>query len=133
MRQLALIIAILVFSAGLCWAGGFEAAGKMDGNTVKVRFDKSHPVLGVNRVEITIADQQSRPVRNVQVNVEYLMPSLPGKPPMMDYLAAAKLVKDKYVATLTLPMKGEWKMILSMVTMAETKQTEAVTFAFEVK
>ncbi len=135
MRHLVAIVAmVLFFSAGSPWAGAFEAAGKADGNTVRVTFDKSQPSLGVNQVEIAITDQQSRPISNVQVNVEYFMPSLPGKPPMMDYLATAKPVgKNKYVAILNLDMKGEWRMVVSMVTVAEAKQTEAVTFAFEVK
>lgn len=124
---------VLFFTTAVCWGAGFEIAGKTDGYAVRATFDKSQPTRGKNQVMITITDAESRPVRNVQVNVEYLMPSLPGKPPMMDFVTTAKPVEDKYTATLNLTMKGEWIIVVSIVTVAESKPAEAIRFALEVR
>jgi hypothetical protein len=127
---LTLIAVITLTTAGLCWAEGFQLTGKADSYTAKVTFLEGQPVKGSNRVRIDVVNTSSKSVKDAQVEIEYLMPSLPGKPPMMDYHTTAKKVGAAYEATLDLDMTGEWKMIVS-VTWA--KHTEKATVGFVIK
>ena len=96
----------------------------------KVEFLNGQPAKGSNLVRIEIIDARSGPVKDAQVLIEYLMPSLPGKPPMMDYRATAKRAGSAYEATLNLDMTGEWKMVLSIT---RAKRTEKTTVGFVIK
>jgi hypothetical protein len=130
MKQFVTLITILILATSLCRAEGFELTGKAESYTAKVTFLEGQPVKGSNRVRIDIVDSSSRHVTDAQVGVEYLMPSLPGKPPMMDYHTTAKRAGAAYETTLKIDMTGEWKIVLSITRM---KHTEKVTVAFLVK
>ena len=130
MRWAIRIITLFLMTAGLCWAGGYEATGKAGPYTVVATFDRAAPAEGVNRLAIAVTDSESRPVKDARVDVEYFMPSLPGKPPMMDYRTSAKPSREGYGASLNLSMKGQWKATLSIV---RPKGTEKMTFGFVVK
>jgi hypothetical protein len=81
-------------------------------------------------VGIEILDTASRPVKDARVEVEYLMPSLPGKPPMMDYHTSANKVSTTYEAILKPDMSGEWRILLSIT---RAGHTEKATLRFELK
>ena len=130
MKQFLTFITILMLTACLCRAEGFEITGKTDTYTAKVTFLEGQPVKGSNRVRIDIIDASSRHVKDAQVEIEYLMPSLPGKPPMMDYHTTAKRVGAAYEAFLKTDMAGEWKMVLSIT---RTKRTEKATVGFVIR
>ena len=130
MKQFLTFITILMLTAGLCRAEGFEITGKAKTCTAKVTFLEGQPVKGSNRVRIDIIDASSRHVKDAQVEIEYFMPSLPGKPPMMDYHVTAKRVGAAYEAFLKLDMTGEWKMVLSIT---RTKRTEKATVGFVIR
>jgi hypothetical protein len=130
MKQFVFFITILVLTTGLCGAEGFEITGKAETYTAKVTFLQGQPVKGANRVRIEILDAASRAVKDTQVEIEYLMPSLPGKPPMMDYHAPANKVGAAYEATLRLDMTGEWKIIVSIT---RAQRTEKATLEFVMK
>ena len=130
MKRFFAFVTILLLTAGLCRAGGFEIVGKTESYTAKVTFLEGQPVKGSNRVKIDIIDASSGYVKDARVEIEYLMPSLPGKPPMMDYRTTAERVGASYEATLKLDMTGEWKMILSVL---RTKRTEKATVGFVVR
>jgi hypothetical protein len=130
MKWAVQIIAIFLVTAGLCWAGGYEATGKAGPYTVSATFDRPRPVEGTNRVEIAVTDGASRRVPDARVDIEYFMPSLPGKSPMMDYHTPAKPSGHGYGAILNLTMKGLWKVTVSIV---GSGSTEKMTFAFELK
>ena len=123
-------IVVFLVAAGLCWAAGYETKGKAGPYGVVVTFDQTTPVEGTNRLEIAVTDSASRHVKDARVDIEYLMPSLPGKPPMMDYHTPANPSGDGYVATLNLTMKGQWKAIISI---ARQDRAEKMTFDFVVK
>jgi len=123
-------IVVFVAAAGLCWAGGCEATGKAGPYAVTATFDRQTPGEGTNSLRIAVTDSTSKPVRDARVDIEYFMPSLPGKPPMMDYHAPAKPSKEGYAATLNLTMKGQWKATISI---AGPSGTEKMTFDFAVK
>jgi hypothetical protein len=130
MKQFLSLIAILMLTAGLCRAEGFEVTGKAETYTAKVTFLDGQPVKGSNRVRIDIMDASSRVVKDAQVEIEYLMPSLPGKPPMMDYHTTAKRVGVAYETTLKMDMIGEWKIVLSIT---RAKFTEKASVGIVIK
>ena len=130
MKQFLAFIAIVMLTAGICRAEGFEMTGKTETYTAKVTFLEGQPVKGSNRVIIDIIDGSSRYVKDALVEIEYFMPSLPGKPPMMDYRTTANRVGASHEATLNLDMKGEWKMVLSVT---RAKRTEKATVEFIVR
>ena len=130
MKSLFFIIAVLLVVPGICLAAGYRETGKAGSYSIQVTFDKERPVLGPNRVEVTVTDAASQPVPGAQMKIDYFMPSLPGRPPMMSYSTAAKPVDGTYEATVDLTMKGLWKMIVSITA---ARQTEKAAFAFEVK
>jgi hypothetical protein len=57
-------------------------------------------------MSIYIEDRALKPVTDAHVEVKYLMPSFPGKPPMMEYNIAAKLKGKHYLAQMDLSMAG---------------------------
>ena len=130
MRSLFFMTAVLLIIPGICVAAGYVETAKTGGYSVRATFDKSRPVPGPNRVEIAVTDTASHPVREAQVRIDYSMPSLPGKPPMMAYSTAAKPIDGRYEATIDLTMKGLWKMEVSITT---AQRTEKAVFSFEVR
>ena len=69
MKQFLSLIAILMLTAGLCRAEGFEVTGKAETYTAKVTFLDGQPVKGSNRVRIDIMDASSRHVKDAQVEM----------------------------------------------------------------
>jgi hypothetical protein len=114
MKKLFSIFLMFIVTSGLCWAEGYEVKGKAGSYAVVVTFDKSRPVLGTNRMKITITDAESRAVTDAQVRVESFMPSPGRKSSMMSYSTTAKPEGDKYEATIDLRMKGRWEVTISI-------------------
>jgi hypothetical protein len=130
MRNALFATMVFLMVVGPSWAKDYVVTGKAGGYTVKAIFDKTRPVLGANRLEIAVTDAASRPMTDAQVDIDYFMPSLPGRPPMMDYNITAKPLGDRYEATLKLTMKGEWKVAVSVT---RSNKTEKMTFGFDVR
>ena len=130
MRLLILFFALFMALAAICSAEEYQLSGKAGDYNVVMTFGQARPVEGENRTEVAITDKASRPVTDAHVKVEYLMPSFPGRAPMMDYATTAKPLGMVYEATLNLTMKGEWKAV---VTVERGKQKNTVSFPFEVK
>jgi hypothetical protein len=130
MKHSVLFVVLFAAFVTVCWADGYQLSGEKGGYSVVVTFPQARPVEGENTIDIAVKDANSRPVKGALVKVEYLMPSLPGKEPMMNYETTAKPDGDIYKATLNLSMKGEWRAI---VTIAKGKQKSTITLPFEVK
>ena len=113
---------------------GFGSEYKIKGNAgdydVEAGIDKNPPVRGNNNMTIYITDSAQRPVTDAHVKVNYLMPSLPGRPPMMDYNTEATLSGNHYLAKMNLSMAGEWTIILGV---SRAGKTETMKFSFFVK
>jgi hypothetical protein len=122
--------AFLLLAADLSQAENHGLKGEEESYVVVLAFDQGRPVIGTNRVRITVTDSSSQPVTGVRVKVDYFMPSLKGKPPMMGRSAKARASGGAYEATLKLAMKGEWRMIVSV---AGPERTEEKAFAFEIE
>lgn len=112
MKQLILFILMFPAAATVCLAEGYQLSGISGGYRVVMNFAQTRPIEGENSVEIAVTDVNSRPVKGGRVTVEYFMPSLPGKKPMMDNTTTAKADRDAYKATLHLDMKGDWKAVV---------------------
>ncbi len=130
MRSLFLVVAILLIVPGVCLAARYTETAKAGDYSVRVTFDKDRPVFGRNRVEIVVTDKSSEAVAGAQVKVDYLMPSLPGRSPMMAYSTTAKPVAGGYEATLSLGMKGLWNVVVSITA---KQKTEKAVLTFEVR
>ena len=118
-----MIVAVFLITVGICYAG-YEAKGKAGDYAVTVTFDKSKPAEGMNEMEISVVDQASRPVTDAEVQVEYLMPSLGGKTPMMDHKTTARPMGNKYRAALDFTMAGEWNVVVSITKAKRTGKME---------
>ncbi len=129
-RYLLLAGAFLLFAVDLCQAENHGLEGEEESYVVVLAFDQGRPVIGTNRVRITITDASSQPVRGARVRIDYFMPSLKGKRPMMGRSTKAKVSEGAYEATLKLTMKGEWRVIVSI---AGPERTEEKAFAFEIE
>jgi hypothetical protein len=127
MKRLLLSIMVFMAVAAVCSAGGYELSAETDGYKVVMTFAENPPVQGENKAKILITDSASRPVKGATVKVEYLMPSLPGKSPMMYYETTAKPAGDVYEATLNLDMLGEWEVVINI---AKGKGQKKVTIPF---
>jgi len=130
MKKISIALTIFFIAVGVCYAEGYRLSGQAGEYSIVVMFDKNKPSEGKNRIQIKITDIARRPVRNSLVEIDYFMPSLPGKPSMMEYRTDAKPIRDIYEAILDLPMKGVWRATM-MVTTKE--KHEKLTVEFEVK
>jgi hypothetical protein len=81
-------------------------------------------------MSIYIKDEIQKPIIDAKIGVQYLMPSLPGKEPMMESDTAAKLSGNHYLAQIDLSMSGKWTIIISV---NRTGKTETMQFSFVVK
>ena len=130
-RLFALVLAVMfVACAFVVWAGGFELKGKAGEYNIEVRMERNPPAKGHNGIEVVVTDGASRPVTDAEVEIEYLMPSLRGRPPMMDYSVKAKPAGNKYHADLNLSMAGEWRVLVKI---ARAGKGETLGFTFVVE
>ena len=130
MRRFTLAVLIFMLMATFVNAKGYEAKGKAGSYTIDVEFDKNPPAKGENRIGIGIADAALKPVKGAMVTVNYLMPSLPGRPPMMEYKTTAAPEGKKYKAIVDLTMAGEWTFVINI---ARDGKTEAMRFTLVVR
>jgi hypothetical protein len=130
MKKSLPLITILLFLVVFSFASAFEVTATSKSLSARVTFLSGEPVKGTNGLRIDITDISGRPAKNASVKVEYLMPSLPGKKPMMDYRTDAKPVGSSYEASLNLTMTGEWKVVL---TVTRGERTEQMSFGMMVK
>jgi hypothetical protein len=81
-------------------------------------------------VSIYIKDGAQEFITDANVEVHYFMPSLPGKPPMMEHNTIAKLSGNHYLTQMDLSMQGEWTVTLGVT---RAGKTETMKFSFFVK
>jgi len=130
MRRCALIALIVFLTAAFAYAKDYEVKGKAGNYSVEVLFDKNPSVKGEHRLEIDIMDAALKRVTDATVIVKYLIPSLAGKPPMMEYEATATREGRKYKATTDLSMAGEWTFVIDIT---RAGKSEAMKFSFFVR
>ena len=67
MKVLPALALILLFTAALAHARGYEAHKTVEGYDVVIRIDKNPPVLGDNQIEVEIKDASGKVVKDAEV------------------------------------------------------------------
>jgi hypothetical protein len=132
MKKLFLLVTIVlvITPAFLAFASEYVVKGKAGDYNVTVRIDRNPPARGYNNLDVVITDATGKPVADAGVQVEYLMPSFPGRPPMMKYSTAAKQSDHHYVARVDLSMDGVWNLLLKVT---REGKTDTMEFTFVVR
>jgi hypothetical protein len=127
-KELFLVaMALLILPTFLARANDYEVKGRAGDYNIVVRMDKNPPARGYNNMDVAITDGSAKPVTDAKVHVEYLMPSLPGRPPMMEYSATVKPSGHHYSAQLDLSMSGKWTVVLKVT---RAGKTDTMEFSF---
>ena len=94
-------------------AGDLRMANRHGAYGVEIAINRNPPIVGDNRIEITITDGNGRRVSEAQLLVNYYMPPMPRMAPM-NTTTPAKLKGDTYQATMHLIMDGPWIIALKI-------------------
>ena len=113
MRKLAVALLVLLLTAGLAFAKGYEVSKKAGDYDVALTFDRNPPIAGDNMVSMVIKDAAGVVVKDAQVKVEASMPAMPGMPPMSNKTEATAK-GDAYEAKLALSMSGPWNIAVKI-------------------
>jgi hypothetical protein len=123
MKRLALIICVLFLAVGLAYARDYEMTKKAGEYTVIVTIDKNPPVTGKNNMAVGIKDGVGKDVTDATVAIDYVMPVMPGMPPM-NYKAATSLKNKRYVATVDFSMAGPWSVTFKITRGGKTQSVK---------
>lgn len=74
---------------------------------VGLSIKPAKPVSGENQFQISLKNEKG-PIDGAKVTVDYFMPAMGTMPEMQGSSAAEPSGKGIYVATMTLPMEGNW-------------------------
>jgi hypothetical protein len=122
MKKIALLLIILLLAFSNVQARSLTLFTKTGIYGVEIAMDRNPPILGDNRIEISIKEVSGRPVTDALVQVNYYMPPMPRMAPM-NYLTKAKPKGDKYQADMKLIMNGPW--IIAVKISANGRMTTA--------
>ena len=111
MKVFPVLVLVLLLTASLVHARGYEAQKTVGGYEVVIRIDKNPPVLGDNQIEVEIKDASGKVVKDAEVLINYYMPPMPRMPPM-NYTVAAAPDGTAYRAVMDLIMSGPWNIII---------------------
>ncbi len=125
MRVSTLVVLLFLLTVNLAYAQGYGVEGKAGRYTVRVTFEANAPHRGENVISVDVEDAALKPVSDVAVTVDYFMPSLPGRPPMMEYKATASREGNMYKTALDLSMAGEWTFVIHII---HEGSTDSMTF-----
>jgi len=127
MKKIVLFTMVLLLTAGIVYAKDHELKKKTGGYDVLLKFQKSTFSVGDNPVSIEIMGTSGHQVSDAKVELYYFMPSMPA----MNYTAGARLEKNRYNATVSPTMGGDWKLDLKFT--RPGGKTRKVTFSFKAK
>jgi hypothetical protein len=108
-RWLWIVVAGMVFMAGVVSAKEYTVQKKAGDYTVDIAMEKNPPVVGTNNVVIAVTDKDGKSVTDAKVLLTASMPAMPGMP-AMENKADAKPEGGKYKAKIDLSMGGSWNM-----------------------
>jgi hypothetical protein len=94
-------------------AGDLRMANRHGAYIIEIAINRNPPIVGDNRIEISITDGNGRRVSEAQVLVNYYMPPMPRMVPM-NYTIPAKSKGATYQATMHLIMDGPWIIALKI-------------------
>jgi hypothetical protein len=110
---LSILIFFLLVAASTIQAGDLRMANRQGAYGVEIAINRNPPIVGDNRIEISITDGNGRRVSEAQVLVNYYMPPMPRMAPM-NYTTPATLKGDAYQAVMHLIMDGPWIIALKI-------------------
>ena len=123
MKRLTLIICVLFLAVGLAYAKDYEMTKKAGEYTVLVTIDKNPPITGKNNMAVGIKDGAGKDVTDATVAIDYVMPAMPGMPPM-SYKAGTNLKDKRYVATVDFSMPGPWSVAVKITRGGKTQSVK---------
>jgi hypothetical protein len=123
-----MIVILLVLLAGAVYAKSMEITKKAGPNTVTVTLQNDPPATGSNPVTVAVKDAQGKAVTDAVVEVDYVMPAMPGMP-AMKYKEPLKLTGQVYTGKLDFSMPGPWQV---SVKVKQGGKTGTVKFATDV-
>ncbi len=126
MKKLALVLLVLLVTAGVAFAKGYEVNKKAGDYDVALTIDRNPPVAGDNQVTIVVKDAAGKMVKDAQVRIDYSMAAMPGMP-LMNYKTDAALKGDEYQATMGLSMSGPWNIVVKI-----TRENKTASMKFTV-
>ena len=130
MKSLLTLVMASLLLAGVSNASTFDTIASSKNYRARVVFPNGGPTKGANRIAINITSRSGQPVANALIGIEYLMPSLPGRKPMMTYRTTTRGIGASREASLNLTMTGEWKVILTVT--VPPKRAERMAFGIVV-
>ena len=126
-----LLVKFLIILVGLtllsnCTKYGTVVTGSVDNITVGLAVKPAKPTTGDNQFKVLLTDAGG-PIQDAAVTVSYFMPAMGSSMPVMQGSApAAASAPGEYVATLNLPMEGNWT--ITIMAGIPSKQTVRVQF-----
>ncbi len=129
MKKFLLMTLVILLSAGLVFAKGYEVKKKAGEYDVEATIDRNPPAMGKNNMEVRVTDKAGKAVTDAKLLVEYGMPAMPGMHPM-NYRTEASLSGEVYKAILNVSMAGPWYV---NVKISRGGKTETARFTFDVR
>ncbi len=109
MKKIMFAVMMVMLLTSAAYAKGFEASKQAGPFKVDISLDKNPPAMGENNIIIAVWDAAGKPVKDAKVNIEYIMPAMPGMP-AMNYKAALAGKDGKYSGKLNFSMPGAWSV-----------------------
>jgi hypothetical protein len=109
MKKTMLAIMMIMLLTSAAYAKGFEASKQAGPFKLDISLDKNPPATGENNIIILVKDTAGKPVKDAKVNIEYIMPAMPGMP-AMNYKTALAGKDGKYYGKLNFSMPGAWSV-----------------------
>lgn len=129
MKKLIVVALILVLTAGVVYARGYEVQKRAGEFDVAVSIDRNPPVTGDNNVSIVVKNASGKVVNDAKVKLEYGMPAMMGMP-AMDYKTDAALAGSEYKAVMNLSMSGSWNIVVKII---KAGKTASMKFTIDAK
>jgi hypothetical protein len=113
MIKLLLLIPTLLLIAGPAFARDYEISKRVGKFQAEVKINRNPLIVGDNKIEIEIKDDEGKSVRDAEVLVNYYMPPMPRMAPM-NYTTKAQLKGGIYKATMKFIMSGPWTIAIKL-------------------
>jgi hypothetical protein len=114
MKWTWLMVFLAVLVAGTAFAKERPVQKKAKDLSVEIQMEKDPPVVGMNRVEIVVTDDDGMAVKDAKVILGAFMAAMPGAK-MGRSTAVAKWEGGKYRAKIELPVRGTWEMSVQII------------------
>jgi len=121
-----LMIALATFA---CARFGDVAKGKVqNGTEVSLALKPAEPRMGGTDFKVSLQGPNG-PIENAPVTVTYFMPAMGMMAEMKGSTPAKSSGGGEYVATLDLPMEGDWTVIVN----ASPANAQTITARFQIR